>query len=339
MNRSITTRRLLFTLAIPLGLLVILVFLMRSALVWESNNLSLAITVDLLFTVPVVYFLLIRKTSIPNFTVVPLIVLGLIIGTYLLPIDQQSYLTWYRLWVLPVLELSILVLIIIKVRSLIKGYKAQKDSNPDFFTALKTACGDVLPKRMVGLFATEIGVIYYGFLHWQTRTLDQHEFGYHQKSGTPALLGALILVIAVETLALHFLIGIWSNTAAWIFTAIGIYTGIQLFGFARSLSQRPISLEDGNLNLRYGILSEIEIALSNIEAVTLSKKNLEENKLTIKLSPFGQLESHNVLITLKETSELIGLYGFRKKCKEIGLHVDKPENFKDQIMSALAANG
>ena len=47
-------------------------------------------------------------------------------------------------------------------------------------------------------------------------------FSYHRKSGYGALLGALLLVFAFETLGVHFLLQRWSPAAAWTFTAFSL---------------------------------------------------------------------------------------------------------------------
>ena len=150
---------------------------------------------------------------------------------------------------------------------------------------------------------------------------------YHKNSGTPALLFGFIMVIGIETFAFHSLLARWSIIAAWILTALSIYTAIQVFGFAKSLSKRPISVNKDSLNLKYGILSEVEISFSDIDKVELSGKSLEKDELTKTLSPLGELESHNVIIHLKKENELVGLYGMKKKFNLLGLHIDEPKEF------------
>ncbi len=49
--------------------------------------------------------------------------------------------------------------------------------------------------------------------------------------------------------------------------------------------------------------------------------------MTRKLSPLGDLESHNVAIYLKEPQELVGLYGFKKSYSTLGIFVDDPKSF------------
>lgn len=335
MNRTIHINRNLINFGIPLALLGTLILLMKSSFLNGNDTLNFAITADLLLTVPLVYFLLIRKSEIPNTTAIPVMIVGLLIGSYFLPQESQTYLSIFKTWALPVIEILILTFVIIKVISAIRKYKGLKGATPDFFDALKSTCYEILPKRLVLPFATEVAVFYYGFINWKTRRVRENEFTYHKKSGTPALFYAFILIIGVETVGIHFLLARWSVIAAWILTALSIYTAIQVFGFAKSLGKRHISINKDSLTLKYGILNEVEIPFTDIDKIELSRKSLEKNDLTKTLSPLGEIESHNVIISLKKENELIGLYGMKKKFNLLGLHIDEPKEFKEKMENAL----
>lgn len=335
MNRTIHINRNLINFGIPLTLLGTLILLMNSSFLNGNDTLNFAITADLLLTVPLVYFLLIRKSEIPNTTVIPVMIIGLLVGSYFLPQESQTYLSIFKTWALPVIEISILTFVIIKVRRAIKKYKNLKGSTPDFYNALKSTCYEILPKKLVLPFATEVAVFYYGFMNWKTKEINENEFTYHKNSGTPALFGGFIMIIGIETVALHFLLARWSIVAAWILTALSAYTAIQVFGFAKSLSKRPISINKDSLTLKYGILNEVEIPFADIRKVELSRKSLEKNELTKTLSPLGELESHNVIIHLEKENELVGLYGMKKRFNLLGLHIDEPKEFNDRMQNAL----
>ncbi|MNU60173.1 hypothetical protein D3C71_493560 [compost metagenome] len=335
MNRARLLNRNLIIFGIPLGLFGVLIVLMKSSFLIGNDALSFAVTADLLLTVPLVYFLLIRKSAIPKTTVIPVLIIGLLVSSYFLPKGSQTYLTMFKTWALPVIELSIVTFVIIKVRSAIKKYKRLKGLTPDFFHALKNTCNEILPKKLVLPFAAEVAVFYYGFINWKTREMNKNEFTYHKNSGTPALFGVFIMMIGIETFVLHFLLARWSIVAAWILTVLSVYTAIQILGFARSLSKRPISINNDSLTLNYGILNEVEIPFSDIDNIELSSKSLEKSKLTKTLSPLGELESHNVIIHLKKENELIGLYGMKKKFNKLGLHIDEPKEFNERMENAL----
>lgn len=334
MNRTLTLNRSLVTFGIPLGSIGVLILVMNSPLLASEPTMSLAITIDLLLTIPLIYFLLIRNTTVPKTTVVPMMILGTVVAIIFLPQDEQVYLSLFKYWVLPLIELSVVTFVVLKVRKAAKQYKIVKGTTPDFFNALREACSDILPQRLVWPFATELAVFYYGFINWSSRRVEPNEFTYHRNSGTPALFGAVIFIVLIETIALHLLVGHWYTVAAWILSGFSIYTALQIIGFAKSLSQRPIVINKRTLTLKYGILAEAEIQLKEIEEVTVSGQALEENALTKTLSPLGELESHNVIIRLKHEHALTGLYGFKKKFKTLGLHVDEPAHFKSSLALA-----
>jgi hypothetical protein len=237
--------------------------------------------------------------------------------------------------VLPIVELSILYFVIFNVRKGIKRYKLNNTESFDFFTTLKSTCYEILPKGAVIPIVTEIAVFYYGFVYWKRRKLKDNEFAYHKDSGTVTLLIAVIFIVAIETITLHILLAKWNTTVAWILTFLSIYFCFQIFGFLKSLFKRPISIENNKLYLRYGIMNETTIDLSNIDSIEISSKDLELNTETRKLSFLGELESHNIVIRLKEENTLIGLYGIKRKYKNLMVHVDNKIEFKERINNAI----
>lgn len=331
--QNISINKNLLAFAIPLGLFGILILYIQSALFNGSSVMNFAISADLLLTIPLIYFLLIRKTAIPNTTVIPVMIIGLLIGFNLLPVESQTYLLLFKSWVFPIIELSILGFVIFKVSRIIKSYQGIKNTSNDFYAVLKTSCKEALPSPVSIFMASEIAVFYYGFLNWGKKIYCDNEFTYHKNSGAQGLFGGIILVIAIETFVLHNLVAGWSVMAAWILSGISIYTGIQFLGFARSLSARPITFDMNSISLRYGIMNEVTIPFDSIESIEISSRDLSKETLEKKLSLLGELESHNVIINLKHNHELVGFYGIKSKFKALGLYLDEPMAFKEKIDS------
>lgn len=336
MNKTINIQKNLIIFGIPLLIIALMIFIAKSSLFrLNPDNLAIGITFDILLTVPFVYFLLIRKTTISKTTIIPFLIFGIIICSIILPLENQYYLNLFKIWVLPIVELSVLSFVIYNVRKGIKNYRKKKHLSFDFFTTLKATCYEILPKNVVIPVVTEIAVFYYGFLYWKKRELRENEFSYHKDSGTITLLIGIIFIVAIETVTFHILLLKWSNIAAWILTFLSIYSAIQIFGFLKSMFKRPISIENNKLYLRYGIMNEATISLKEIDSIEISSKDIELNKETRKLSFLGELESHNVVIRLKNENTLIGLYGIKKKFKVLALHIDDKNDFKNQINNGI----
>jgi hypothetical protein len=332
MNIDLKLQKNLIIFGIPLLIVGIVLAISKSPIfIANPNSLSIGIIFDLLLTVPLVYFLLIRKTNIPKTTVVPFLIFGVITCSFILPTEHQTYLSLFKIWVLPVVEISILSFVIFNVRKGIKSYRLNKNESLDFFTTLKSTCYEILPKGIVMPVVTEMAVFYYGFLNWRKRELKNNEFTYHKDSGTIALLIVVIFIVAIETLVIHILVQRWNNTVAWILTFLSIYSAIQILGLLRSMPKRPISIENGKLYLRYGIMNETTIEFNNIESVELSSKDIVSTKGTRRLSILGELESHNLVIRLKEDNTMYGLYGIKRKYKVLALYVDNKKEFQNQV--------
>lgn len=298
-------------------------------------NLSGAITFDLLITTPIIYFLIIRKRSIPNTTVVPVFIIGLLIASLIIPLEHQNYLVLVKTWFLPILEIIVLTYLFFTIRKAIRHFKKRTSFGFDFFTAAKDASARIFPQVLAIPVATELSVFYYGFLKWKKRKLEKNEYCYSKTTSTSLLLSVFIFLIILEAFAIHLLVQGWSTLVAWILTGLSIYACFQLLGILKSLSRRPVSLDKDQLILRYGIMSETIIPYDQIEHISSFTKSVDKSEGYAHLSPFKEMEGHNILIEVQSEWTLTGFYGFKKTFHKILLYLDEPEKFKTGIEEKL----
>ena len=304
-------------------------FVIVSSDAFQTNpkELAMAITVDLTLLSPILYLLLIRKTNLPNITVVPVFVLGMIATGLMLPSQHHATLHFVETYFLPFVELGAISVIIWKFVKLRRSFVKNSEHNIDFFEVMKEAAKEVIPGKASVFLATELSTFYYGLINWKKRTLAPMEFSYHRKSSSTALFYVVMFLAIVETFVLHLLLQRWSEVAAWIFSAVSIYTVFQVLGIVRSMSQRPTRLNSDSIDVRYGILNEVSIPFDQIEAIEYSTAAKEWDKNIRALSPFGDFEGHNVVIKVKEPLKINGIYGIKKSFSELAFHLDEPELF------------
>ncbi|WP_425391270.1 hypothetical protein [Ekhidna sp.] len=314
--------------------LPLLPFIIPALCIWVVNtsfftedpaSLSMAITFDLLISTPVFYYLTIRKRAIPKTTVIPVFIFGIVIASIILPSDHQYYLTLVKTWFLPVLEISIITYIVVTIRKAFKEFKSA--DSLDFFSAAKEASAKILPKRVAILFATELSVFYYGLFAWRKRKLSTNEYSYHQSASTRMVLGVFIFLIIIEAVAVHLLLQSWSIIAAWILTGLSIYGSFQLLGILKSLSRRPIAFETKKLILRYGLMNEVAIPYDKIRQAISFTHSVEKSDGYVHLSPFKEMEGHNIMIEVENEMELDGFYGVKKSFEKLLVYVDEPDLF------------
>ena len=338
MTKTSTLKQNAITLLIPLALLLSLIVLLNSSLfLANQSSLSAFITLDFMITIPIIYFLLIRKRSISNLTLAPFLILCLVIATYTIPTENQDLLSLAKSWLIPVVELSVFTIVIFKLRKAVKHYKSISKNSTDFYRILVDTCQSLFPKTAAKLVANEIALLYYGFFNFKKVTLESNEFSNYKNSGILTTLSAFIFVIGIEMTVVHLLVARWNPTVAWILTGLSFYSALQLIGIIRSVPKRPITIDDSNLILRFGILSETHIPFKAIESLRFAKSSeyiKEEGTKT--LSMLGELENSNMVIHLHEPQQLEFLYGKPKSFTKLFLFIDDPQNFISQIETHLA---
>lgn len=323
---------------LPGTILVFLFWLVNSPFFAGGNiaPLSLGVTADAALLVPLIYFLLIRKSSIPKITVVPVFVLSTFFVSSILPPEEQQFVNLLHTWLVPVAELGVFGFIVYKIRKVSLDFRNKEGAvYADFYDKLNIAAGESFPKLAAHALSAEISMVYYGLLNWKTPDFKENEFTYHRETGIIGLLGAVIFLVVVETSAVHLMLMNSSPVIAWVLSILSIYSGLQIFGMARALPKRPVVLTEKALVLRYGIMADALISYENIESIEITEQDFEFDKETRRLSPLD-FDSYNMLLTLKGTQEYAGLWGMRKTCERLAIHIDEPERFAESLRDKIA---
>lgn len=315
---------------VPILIVLSMWFLTKST--WFTNypkQLSLGITLDLLLTMPFVHFLIIRKKKIPKLTIASVFVLGLVTVSFILPENHQFVLSIAKTYLLPILELSIFSFLVYKGNQTYKNFKSDENSTLDFYDAIKTATSAIFSDKIAHFLATEIAVVYYAFFSWKKKVLKENEFTNYKENGIKTLLYAFILIIFIETFAIHNFIEKWSFVTAWFLSFLSMYTALQIFALIKSLPKRPIYVDEihQKVILRFGFLGFAEIPFSEINSVEINDKDLPEDKSILSFSPLGTLGGHNIILHFKKEIQFEGFYGVKKKANKMAVFVDEKRKF------------
>jgi len=316
-------------LSIPLIIASFLFILTRSDHFQKSSSeLSYAITLDFLITIPLVYALIIWKGGIPKFTILSIFILCLLVASYVIPENEQELLDQVKYIAIPVLEIGIFSFLIYKIRSISKSISENGLASLDFYDKLKMACQSTFPGRVGKLFCTEIAVMRYALFPLKKVAIMPNEFSYYKKSGIKSIIAVLIGLVLVEVIVVHLIVAQSSEKIAWILTAVGLYALIQVLSLLRSMNHRPITInyEEKILELRYGFFAETAIPFSWITELEINKKSLAESKSVIKLSPLDLVDTHNIILKLDRTHILHKIYGIEKEYKSIAVFIDEKED-------------
>lgn len=301
--------------------------IIRSQAFARAPAVAWGVTGDLTLTIPLLWLWLgVRRARLPAITVLPVFLLSLALAARVLPPTHHAGLRAVELLAVPA-ELVVIATLARRARRLRRTYRvahAEDLSFPDAFKrAAIDAFGDFAATRAMAL---EISMLYCAFLTWRKEArapAGSQMFSYHRACGWGAILWAFSMVIAVEALALHFLVQRWSPTAAWILTGTSIYTLVWLVGDYRAIVIWPILLKNGVLEARVGLRWHMQIPLSAIRSVGEFPRG-ERRAETLRAVIFGEPQ---LLLELDHPLEAEGPFGIRRRTARVGLSVDEPERF------------
>ena len=323
-------RNYLPLLVVPI-VFIISIILLNSPIAQTNPLIITGIIYDLTLTAPLLYLLTAWKSKVPKITAVPIFVLGFILATLLIPETHNVHLGYLEMYVLPLVELFVIVLVVTKVRKTVKEVKHNKQFDSDFYTVIKKSASSVLENERVGkVVATEIAMMYYALFTWKKSSPAKNQFTYHKENGVIAVFIAFIFVLITETAVFHILLLKWNAVFAWVLFGISLYTGLQILGHTKAVLRRFSELTEDKLILRYGLFGDAVINYEQIEKVEHFKEELK-GKGIHKLALLGPLESHNIKIVLKESISVESVYGINKTCTQILLQIDNIEPFIHSI--------
>ena len=338
MVKTSTWHAILLAIIIPSSLFLFLVILIRSDYYGVHHvSLRVPIVLDFVITAPFIYFLFIRKKAIPRYTVASVLIIGVIIASIYLPLEDQDLLIQIRKWVVPILEIGILSLVGWKIFNLIRQSKKSRFTHSDFYDSILHASQQVFPGTPGLVLASEISMMYYLICGWKPKILRANEFSYHKKSGSGIIYGTLLFVFAIEAWVVHFMVMRWNPIVAWILTGITVYGILQFLALLASLKQRPIILDapEKTLKVNYGFMLSVNIPLASIESIEKTSRTPRDPKGFLKTFP---LESHNVIIHFKDEITFHMMYGRKKEAQCIGLFLDERELFVNHISRFVATS-
>jgi len=259
------------------------------------------------------------------------LVLGLLAAFPALPSDQPLALRVLEIVAIP-LELALIGWVGWRAARALRT--ARLDGTADTLEQLRRAARDLVRNdRVAAVLASELAVVFYALGSWRARAHQppgSAAFNHHERSGHAGVVLAIILVLSVEGLAMHFLLLRWSAVAAWVFTASTAYLALWLIADHRAMVLRPILIGEDGVLVRAGLRFTVHVPWSRIAGVDRTKPPFgrESANLTLLGTP-----SH--WITLSERLVAEGPYGSRRPVRAIGIEPDAAPDFDRALAQHL----
>lgn len=306
--------------------------IVRSPAFAQAPAVAWGVTGDLTLVLPLLWFFLgVRRARFPAITVLPVFLLSLALAAQVLPQGHRDGLRAVELLAAPA-EIVLIATLARRARRLARAYRianAEDLSFPDAFRrAAIESFGDFAATRALAL---EVSMLYCAFLAWRKAPrapAGARAFSYHR--GWGSILAAFAMAIAVESLAVHFLVQRWSPTAAWVLTGTSLYSLVWLAGDYRAMVLRPILLRGGVLEVRIGLRWQMRIPLSCVRTAGEYPRGQRPPE-TLQAVVFGE---PRLLLELDGPVEAEGPFGIRRRAARVALTVDEPERFLRELEAA-----
>lgn len=327
----------LLNYGLPLLIILFSVALALSPLLVKYPDLAAGIVYDLTLIAPISFLFLSKKSKASKIKAVPFFIGGIVIATYVLPENGQEHLNFIKTYVLPIVEIVVLVVLSSKIYKGIKTFQQNSNQTTDFYAISKVSAKELFPdSRYASLFASEITMLYYAFFSWKFRKLKNYEFTNYKENASLALAGALIMVLLIETYAFHILLMKWSSIGAWILTGLSIYSMFSIIAHMKALLIRPTILTDYALIIKNGLIADITIPLKTIKKIEGFSKEMVSKDMKIgNLGLSKESTNHNIAIHFNKPQVIEKMYGFSQHCDILLVHLDEKNRMLNLVNEKL----
>jgi len=298
-----------------------------------------AVTFDLCLTIPVLYYVLVVRRGAHPATLIPIFGGGMLLARFIVPRGEQDFL--HSLASLgSILEIVLLAVVVARARKVSRVLRSA--GAPDPVEKIRIACEGIFGAgRLAGFVSAEAAILWYALLSWR-RSPPPAESGrraepgvtFHRASGWGTILAGFFVLIAGEGLGAHLLLARWSVRAAWMFTALDVYTVLWLLGDFQGLRLRPATFDGRTLRLRFGMRWSADVDAANVLGVSrLAPGAFTKRRDTLR---FAILDEPRYEIAFREPVAFRGIAGLERRVRAIALLPDDSDSFEELFSRFLA---
>lgn len=302
-----------------------------------NNSIVILVTLILIIICPMnIYFFLIRPWSMPKILIYLSFFVCLGASYYIIPYSQKSFFNKIFIWLLPVMEISLILFVLYSIaKSIIRFTSTNTNENNDFLDVIRMSLEPKLGKGfLIEAVITELSVFYYSILSWfkKSKVETKGVYTYHKNSQIKMIVILFAILITGEGFLFHFLLQKWNVIAAWIFSILNLYGLLYIIGLYNSVRLLPHTIKQGKLLIRLGFQSSIETDITNI--VKIKKANVmafgEKKPKDMYISSLG-IDIPQFELILKDPVLMKGSYGQKKYVNTVVFRADEPNKIIDEI--------
>jgi hypothetical protein len=134
---------------------------------------------------------------------------------------------------------------------------------------------------------------------------------------------------------MHLVVRLWSDTVAWLLSALGVYAVLWMAADYQAVRLRPVVATHDALLVRVGLRWSVSIPYTQIEQVQpRGKESL--SKRTPGYLHAALLTDPKMVLVLRGTVRARGPYGIEKEVRRVGLAVDEADRLRAVLAEQCA---
>lgn len=155
----------------------------------------------------------------------------------------------------------------------------------------------------------------------------------HTRGAYPAILGALMMVLLAETLAVHLFLQERWPWAAWAATLLSVYSAVWLVADYHAARWHPPTVHDVGLRVPVGLRWRAWIPWTAVADIRSHRPD-DEDALHLVLSG-----SPDFWVELREPLPVRGPMGITKEVRTLGIGADDPQALRTRMEAWVAGSG
>jgi len=294
-----------------------------------------ALLADLALGLPALGYLFLVRTGRRHPSIlIPLGLLGLFLGRWWIPAEHLGVPLGLDV-LAAALEGTLLVVLVLRLRAIRSAFRAARPRVPYPADALRHAFREVLGERLGAVLFSEAAVLWHAVAGWRSGSGPEapgRAFPGHRRNAYPAVLGALLMAIVVETGAVHLLVALWSEPVAWVLTIVSVYSVLWLLGDFNAARSMPSVLTDRTLHLRAGLRWSADIPRAGIVAI----HDTPPTETAVDLAMWG---TPDFWLETREPVLARGPFGLDRRARFVGVAVDDPAALRKAVEDPSGMGG
>lgn|GEM_PF-1868283 len=234
------------------------------------------------------------------------------------------------------IALGALVLDVTWLNKLLALIRSNKNHSSNFHSALDNSLRAVLKSGyLYQLTKSQLFVVFYAFFakHFSNEhTNNINSFSYASASNSKDVFWVVAIAQLPTLPFIHFFVEKEANViAAWVVTALTIWSVIYYLAQVQAVKLRPIELTETTLNYKFGLAWEANIQLKDIKVARKLHFSDKANSFDFFISPIGS--NKNILLEFYQPITFVGCYFLPKRKSKAVISIDNTQAFLTQLAS------